>query len=96
MFIQVLPEYGLVVDPMVGIVTTMGESYAPILEQVGLLETVADDLVNMLSGEGAMAASFPGRENSLVIAGGVTSFWYGIAIGLFVAGIIAFPLIRMG
>ncbi|KAF5052973.1 Tetrahydromethanopterin S-methyltransferase subunit B [anaerobic digester metagenome] len=96
MFIQVLPEYGLVVDPMVGIVTTMGESYAPILEQVGLLETVADDLVNMLSGEGAMAASFPGRENSLVIAGGVTSFWYGIAIGLFVAGIIAFQLIRMG
>ena len=96
MFIQLLPEYGLVVDPMVGIVTTMGESYAPLLEQVGLLETVADDLVNMLSGEGAMAASFPGRENSLVIAGGVTSFWYGIAIGLFVAGIIAFQLIRMG
>lgn len=96
MYVQVLPEYGLVVDPMVGIVTTMGESYAPILEQVGLLETVADDLVNMLSGEGAMAASFPGRENSLVIAGGVTSFWYGIAIGLFVAGIIAFQLIRMG
>ena len=96
MYVQVLPEYGLVVDPLVGIVTTMGESYAPILEQVGLLETVADDLVNMLSGEGAMAASFPGRENSLVIAGGVTSFWYGLAIGLFVAGIIAFQLIRMG
>ncbi len=96
MYVQVLPEYGLVVDPLVGIVTSMGESYAPILEQVGLLETVADDLVNMLSGEGAMAASYPGRENSLVIAGGVTAFWYGIAIGLFIAGIIAFQLIRMG
>ncbi len=96
MYVQVLPEYGLVVDPMVGIVTTMGESYAPILEQIGLLETVADDLVNMLSGEGAMAASYPGREKSLVIAGGVTSFWYGMAIGLFIAGIIAFQLIRMG
>jgi tetrahydromethanopterin S-methyltransferase subunit B len=96
MYIQVLPEYGLVVDPMVGILTTMGESYAPILEQVGLLEVVADDIVNMLSGEGALAASYPGREKALVIAGGVTSFWYGIAIGLFLAGIIAFQLIRMG
>jgi tetrahydromethanopterin S-methyltransferase subunit B len=96
MFVQVLPEYGLVVDPMVGIVTTMGESYAPVIEQVALLETVADDLVNMLSGEGALAASFPGREKSLVIAGGVTSFWYGMAIGLFIAGIIVFQLIRTG
>lgn len=93
MYIQVLPEYGLVVDPMVGIITTMGESYAPILEQVGLLETVADDIVNMLSGEGALAASFPGREKALSVAGGVTSFWYGLAIGLFIAGIIAFQLI---
>lgn len=93
MFVQVLPEYGLVVDPLVGVVTTMGESYAPILEQVGLLEVVADDLVNMLSGEGALAASFPGREKALAIAGGVTSFWYGLAIGLFIAGIIAFQLI---
>ena len=35
-------------------------------------------------------------ENALVVAGGVTAFWYGIAIGLFIAGIIAFQLIRMG
>lgn len=96
MYIQVLPEYGLVVDPLVGILTTMGESYAPILEQVGLLEVVADDLVNMLSGEGSLAASYPGREKSLAIAGGLTAYWYGIAIGLFIAGIIAFQLIRMG
>lgn len=96
MYIQVLPEYGLVVDPLVGLVTSMGESYAPVIEQVALLETVADDLVNMLSGEGVLAASYPGREKSLMIAGGVTSFWYGMAIGLFIAGIIAFQMIRMG
>jgi len=96
MYIQVLPEFGLVVDPLVGILTTMGESYGPVIEQVALLETVADDLVNMLSGEGALAASFPGREKTLAIAGGVTAFWYGIAIGLFIAGIIAFQLIRTG
>ena len=93
MYVHVLPEYGLVLDPLVGIVTTAGESYGPILEQVGLLETVADDLVNMLSGEGVMAASYPGREKALAVAGGLTSFWYGIAIGLFIAGIIAFQLI---
>ncbi|NLX49357.1 MAG: tetrahydromethanopterin S-methyltransferase subunit B [Methanospirillum sp.] len=96
MYVHMLPEFGLVVDPMVGIVTTMGESYAPILEQVALLETVADDLVNMLSGEGKLAASFPGREKALAVAGGVTSFWYGLAIGLFIAGIIAFQMIRAG
>jgi tetrahydromethanopterin S-methyltransferase subunit B len=96
MYIQVLPEYGLVVDPLVGVLTTMGESYGPVIEQVALLETVADDLVNMLSGEGALAASFPGREKALSVAGGLTAFWYGIAIGLFLAGIIAFQLIRVG
>ena len=87
---------GFAITLAVGILTSMGESYAPILEQVALLETVADDIVNMLSGEGALAASYPGREKALVVAGGVTSFWYGIAIGLFIAGIIAFQLIRMG
>jgi bacterioferritin len=56
-------------------------------------EEHADDLVNMLSGEGVMAASYPGREKALSVAGGLTSFWYGIAIGLFLAGIIAFQLI---
>ncbi|HOT94271.1 MAG TPA: tetrahydromethanopterin S-methyltransferase subunit B [Methanoregulaceae archaeon] len=96
MYVHVLPEYGLVVDPMVGIVTSMGESYAPVIEQVALIETVADDLINMLSGEGILAASYPGREKALTIAGGVTAFWYGMAIGLFIAGIIAFQLIRMG
>lgn len=96
MYIQVLPEYGLIVDPLVGIVTTAGESFAPVLEQIAILETAADDLVNMLSGEGMLASSFPGREQTLKIAGGITAFWYGIAVGLFIAGIIAFQLIRMG
>lgn len=96
MYVQVLPEYGLVVDPLVGIVTTAGESFAPVLEQITILESAADDLVNMLSGEGVLSSSFPGREQTLKIAGGITAFWYGIAVGLFLAGIIAFQLIRMG
>ena len=96
MYVQVLPEYGLVLDPLVGIVTTAGESFAPVLEQITILESAADDLVNMLSGEGMLSSSFPGREQTLKIAGGITAFWYGIAVGLFLAGIIAFQLIRMG
>lgn len=88
MYIQVLPEYGLVVDPVIGVLTTAGESLSPIIDKLGELEAVSQDLVNMLSGKGNFLASYPGREKSLGIAGGVTAFWYGIAIGLFIAGII--------
>ena len=81
---------------MIGIVTSAGESLAPVLEKVALLEAVSDDLVNMLSGEGNLLASFPNRENGLTIGGSITSFWYGLAIGLFIAGIIAFQMIQVG
>jgi tetrahydromethanopterin S-methyltransferase subunit B len=92
-YIQVLPEYGLVVDPMVGIVTTAGVSYTPVLEQVAELEKITDDLVGMLSGEGNFLASFPNREGVLKIAGSVTAFWYGMAIGLLVAGVVVLGLL---
>ena len=95
-YIQVLPEFGLVADPVIGVVTTAGESLSPVIEKVAVLEANADDLVNMLSGEGNMLASFPNRENGLVIAGKITSFWYGLAVGLLIAGIIAFQLIKVG
>jgi tetrahydromethanopterin S-methyltransferase subunit B len=94
-YIQVLPEFGLVADPMIGIITTAGESLSPIIEKVAVLEAVSDDLVNMLSGEGNLLASFPNRENGLAIGGTITSFWYGLAVGLFIAGIIAFQLIQV-
>jgi tetrahydromethanopterin S-methyltransferase subunit B len=95
-YVLVLPEYGLVADPLVGIVTTAGESLSPVIDRVTLLETTADDLVNMLSGEGNYVASFPGREKTLVIGGSINAFWYGLAIGLLVAGVIAFQLIKVG
>jgi tetrahydromethanopterin S-methyltransferase subunit B len=93
-YIQVLPEFGLVADPMLGIVTSAGESLSPVIEKVAVLEAVSDDLVNMLAGEGNLLASFPNRESGLAIGGIITSLWYGFAIGLFIAGIIAFQLIR--
>ena len=95
-YIIVLPEFGLVADPMNGIITSAGESLSPILEKVTVLEAVSDDLVNMLAGEGNMLASFPNREKGLAIGGSITSFWYGLAIGLFIAGIIAFQMIKVG
>ena len=94
-YVLVLPEYGLVADPLVGIVTTAGESFSTVLDRVAVLEASADDLVNMLSGEGNYLASFPNREKSLKIAGSINSFWYGLAIGLLIAGVIAFQLIKV-
>lgn len=94
-YIVVLPEFGLVADPVVGVVTSAGESLAPVLDKVAVLEASTDDLVNMLSGEGNYVASFPGREKSLAIAGSINAFWYGIAVGLLIAGVIAFQLIKV-
>jgi tetrahydromethanopterin S-methyltransferase subunit B len=94
-YIQVLPEYGLVADPLIGLITTAGE-LPPVIEKVAVLEGIADDLVNMLSGQGNFLASFPNREMSLRIAGSMNSFWYGLAIGLLIAGVIAFQLIKVG
>jgi tetrahydromethanopterin S-methyltransferase subunit B len=93
-YVIVLPEFGLVADPMIGIVTSAGESLAPVIEKVAILEATSDDLVNMLSGEGNLLASFPNREHGLAIGGSIASFWYGLAVGLFIAGLIAFQLIK--
>ena len=95
-YVIVLPEFGLVSDPMVGTVTTAGESLSPVLDKVTVLEASADDLVNMLSGEGNYVASFPGREKTLAIGGSINAFWYGLAIGLLIAGVIAFQLVKVG
>jgi len=94
-YVIVLPEFGLVADPVIGVVTSAGESLAPVIEKVAILEATSDDLVNMLSGEGNLLASFPNREHGLAIGGTITSFWYGLAVGLLIAGIIAFQLIKV-
>jgi tetrahydromethanopterin S-methyltransferase subunit B len=92
--VLVLPEYGLVADPLVGVISSAGESLQPIIDKVAVLEGISDDLVNMLAGEGNFLASFPGREKVLPVAGTLSSFWYGLAIGLFIAGIMALLFVR--
>lgn len=84
-YVFVLPEFGLVADPVAGIVTTAGVSYQPVIDKVAELESIADDLIGMLSGEGNLLNSFPGREKTLSRAGMTTSLWYGLAVGLFVS-----------
>ena len=91
-YILVLPEFGLVADPIAGIVTTAGVSYQPVTDQVAELEKIADDLVGMISAEGNFLNSYPGREKTLLYAGFVTSFWYGLVPGLVIAGLIALAL----
>ena len=93
-YILALPEFGLVVDPLIGVLSSAGESLQPVIDKVAVLETVADDLVNMLAGEGNFLASFPGREKVLPVAGGISTFWYGLAVGLFMAGVIALLFVR--
>ena len=92
-WIPVLPEFGLGCDVFSGFVTAQGESLAPVIKQVDRLDKVADDIVNMLSGEGTLLASFPNREKSLLYAGGITAMWYGLAVGLAIAGIIAIAIL---
>ncbi|MBN1167457.1 MAG: tetrahydromethanopterin S-methyltransferase subunit B [Methanospirillaceae archaeon] len=93
-WIPVLPEFGLGCDPILGFVTAQGESLGPIVEQVDLLEKITDDIVGSLSGEGSFLASFPHREKSLVYAGGITAIWYGLAVGLAVAGLIMLAMMH--
>ncbi|MDO5843832.1 MAG: tetrahydromethanopterin S-methyltransferase subunit B [Methanocorpusculum sp.] len=95
-YVLVLPEFGLVADPVAGIVTTAGVSYQPVIDKVAELELIADDLVGMLSGEGNLLNSFPGREKTLSKAGMVTALWYGLAVGLFIAFIFALLIVFGG
>lgn len=91
-WIPVLPDFGLGCDVFSGFVTQQGESLAPIVAQVNTLDKIADDIVGMLSGEGNFLESYPNRDKSLLYAGGITAMFYGLAVGLLVAGIIVLAL----
>lgn len=91
-WIPVLPDFGLGCDVFSGFVTQQGESLAPIVAQVNTLDKIADDIVGMLSGEGNFLESYPNRDKSLLYAGGITAMFYGLAVGLLVAGVIVLAL----
>jgi tetrahydromethanopterin S-methyltransferase subunit B len=93
-WIPVLPDFGLGCDVFAGFVTRQGESFGPIIAQVDKLDKTADDIVGMLSGEGNFLETFPNREKSLVYAGAITAMWYGLAVGLLLAGVIVLALMK--
>jgi tetrahydromethanopterin S-methyltransferase subunit B len=90
--VHVVPEVNLVMDPLVGLLAKEREdiiaySMDPIMAQVDELNKIADDLVNSLSPDKELLNSYPGRANTAVSAGFYGNSFYGIIVGLGIAGL---------
>jgi tetrahydromethanopterin S-methyltransferase subunit B len=64
----------------------------PIMARLDELDRIADDLVNSLAPDRPLMNSFPGRENTSYIAGIYGNAFYGIVVGLGVAGLLLIVL----
>ena len=98
--VHVAPETHLVMDPLSGLVAEEREdiiSYSmdPVMERIDELNKIADDLVNSLAPDRPLMNSFDGRENSSYKAGIYGNAFYGIIVGLVVAGVMALVLYMM-
>jgi tetrahydromethanopterin S-methyltransferase subunit B len=95
MAVQVLPEYGLILDVDTGkIVPESGNmvkySMGPVNESLDKLDKYADDLMNAMAPTGSFLESFPHRDKSLYYAGIFTNMFYGFIFGMIVAFILVF------
>ncbi len=91
--VHVVPEANLVMDPLSGLLAEEREdiiqySMDPIMAQVDELDKIADDLMNSLAPDKELLNSYPGRANTALSAGFYGNTFYGIVVGLAVAGII--------
>lgn len=91
--VHVVPEANLVMDPLSGLLAEEREdviqySMDPVMEQVNELDKIADDLMNSLAPDKELLNSYPGRANTALSAGFYGNTFYGIVVGLGVAGII--------
>jgi tetrahydromethanopterin S-methyltransferase subunit B len=91
--IHVSPEAHLVMDPMIGLIAKEREdiiSYSmdPVLDQIAILDNVADDLMNSLTPDKELLNSFPGRARTSYMAGVYSNAFYGLIIGLAFAGLL--------
>ncbi|MDK2892595.1 tetrahydromethanopterin S-methyltransferase subunit B [Methanohalophilus sp.] len=98
--VHVAPETHLVMDPIGGLVAEEREdiiSYSmdPVMERIDELDKIADDLVNSLAPDRPLLNSFSGREGAAYKAGIYGNAFYGIVVGLVVAGIMALVLYIM-
>ncbi|MBN2110107.1 MAG: tetrahydromethanopterin S-methyltransferase subunit B [Methanosarcinaceae archaeon] len=99
--VHVAPEAHLVLDPLSSLLAEEREdiiSYSmdPIMAQLDELDRIADDLVNSLSPDKPLLNSFPGREKTAQSAGFYGNAFYGIVIGLGVAGLLLLVMDALG
>jgi len=86
-------KYGIVMDPET---LTVGESrpgfykvsLAPIEEQISILETSVEDLLNCLDPTTGFALSQPNREGALSKAGFMTMFMVGVTFGVLIVALV--------
>jgi tetrahydromethanopterin S-methyltransferase subunit B len=92
--VRVAPEFGLILEPMSGILAKEREdvleySLDQISTYVEELDKIADDMMNSLGPDKPLLASFPGREKASITAGVWTNIFYGFIGGLLLMFIIA-------
>ena len=99
--VRVVPEVHLVLDPLTSLLAKEREdiiaySMDPIMEQLDELDKVADDLINSLSPSKPLLSSFPGRENTSYSAGFYGNVFYGVIVGMGVAGLMLLVMSVLG
>ncbi|WP_094226804.1 tetrahydromethanopterin S-methyltransferase subunit B [Methanolobus psychrotolerans] len=99
--VHVAPEVHLVLDPLTSLLAAEREdiiaySMDPIMAQLDELDKIADDLINSLSPDRALLNSFPGREDTSMSAGFYGNTFYGVVVGLGVAGLMLLVMSALG
>ncbi|WMW24203.1 tetrahydromethanopterin S-methyltransferase subunit B [Methanolobus sediminis] len=99
--VHAAPEAHLVLDPLTSLLAAEREdiiqySMDPIMEQLDELDKIADDLINSLSPTKPLMNSYPGRENTSYSAGFYGNSFYGVVVGLAVAGLMLLVMSALG
>ena len=99
--VHVVPEAHLVLDPLTSLLAAEREdiiaySMDPIMTQLDELDKIADDLINSLSPSKELMNSFPGREQTAYHAGFYGNTFYGVIVGLGVAGLMLLVMGALG
>lgn len=94
---RIVPEFHVLIDPMTGVVAEEREdlimfSLVPIEKQLDIIEDVADDLMNSLTPDKPLLATYEGRERTSRVAGIYANFFYGLVIGLLIAFLAALAI----
>jgi tetrahydromethanopterin S-methyltransferase subunit B len=99
--VHVAPEAHLVLDPLTSLLAAEREdiiaySMDPIMAQLDELDKIADDLINSLSPSKELMNSFPGRAQTSYYAGFYGNTFYGVIVGLGVAGLMLLVMGALG